>query len=210
MNWVEFATLAAVHFLAVASPGPDFAVIVRHSMHYGKNIALVTSLGIGLAILVHVAYSLLGVSILITTTPWLFTAIKYVAGAYLLYLAYGALTAKPSENEDDYGVPQQRPVITMKKAFWVGFITNGINPKATLFFLSLFTLVISPDTPFSIKAFYGGYFAFATALWFCFLSLLLNIKTVRKGLHRCGYWVDKIMGGFLLVVAVNVLFFAHV
>ncbi|MBO1255060.1 LysE family transporter [Alteromonas sp. 5E99-2] len=210
MNWTEFATLATIHFLAVASPGPDFAVIVRHSMHHGKNIALVTSLGIGLAILVHVAYSLLGVSLIIATTPWLFSTIKYAAGAYLLYLAYGALTAQASGKSAPDDSTETQSTITKRKAFSVGFITNGLNPKATLFFLSIFTLVISPDTPFTIKAFYGGYFAVATTLWFCFLTLLLNIRSVREWLHRCGYWVDKMMGVLLLIVAANVLFFAHV
>src|SRR3546814_10828638 len=52
------------------------------------------------------------------------------------------------------------------QAFVVGIVTNGLNPKATLFFLSLFTVVISADTPLWVQAGYGVYLAGATALWF--------------------------------------------
>ena len=65
----EFITIALVHLLAVASPGPDFAVVVRNSVAYGRRTAMFTSMGIGLAILVHVAYSLVGISVLLKTTP---------------------------------------------------------------------------------------------------------------------------------------------
>ena len=65
----EFLTIALVHLVAVASPGPDFAVVVRNSVAYGRRIAMYTSIGIGLAILPHVAYSLVGLSVVIATTP---------------------------------------------------------------------------------------------------------------------------------------------
>ena len=87
--WLEFMTIAAVHLLAVASPGPDFAIVMKHSISYGRRAAILTSIGIGLGILIHVAYSLLGIGILIKTTPWLFQALSYVAAAYLLYLGWG-------------------------------------------------------------------------------------------------------------------------
>ena len=79
----EFLTIALVHLVAVASPGPDFAVVVRNSVAYGRRTAMFTSVGIGLAILLHVAYSLVGLSVVIATTPWLFTTFSYAAAAYL-------------------------------------------------------------------------------------------------------------------------------
>ena len=72
----EFLTIALVHLVAVASPGPDFAIVVRNSISYGRRIAMFTSVGIGLAILLHVAYSLVGLSVVIATTPWLFTTFR--------------------------------------------------------------------------------------------------------------------------------------
>ena len=79
----EFLLIAAVHFLAVASPGPDFAIIVKQSISRGRQHALMTSAGIGCGILLHVTYSLIGIGLLIANSPKLFNVLTYVAAAYL-------------------------------------------------------------------------------------------------------------------------------
>ena len=154
----EFLTIALVHLVAVASPGPDFAVVIRNSVAYGRRIAMYTSIGIGLAILLHVAYSLVGLSGVIA-----------------------------------------------KRAVWMGFLTNGLNPKATLFFLSLFTAIISIDTPFTVKLGYGIYLAIATGLWFCFLSYLLSTSKVAELIGKKGYWLDRAMGVLLVGLAAKLV-----
>ena len=63
--WVEFSKVAVAHALAVASPGPDFAVVMKQSLSMGRRAGFWTSVGIGTAILMHVAYSLLGLGLLI-------------------------------------------------------------------------------------------------------------------------------------------------
>ncbi len=80
--WPEFILIASVHLVAVASPGPDFAIVLRYAVRYGRNVALAASIGIGMAIFVHVCYSLLGLGLLIKTTPWLFTLFSVLSAAY--------------------------------------------------------------------------------------------------------------------------------
>jgi len=210
----EFITIALIHLVAVASPGPDFAVVVRHSVAYGRRIALYTSVGIGAAILLHVAYSLVGLSVIIATTPWLFTTFSYLAAAYLLYLAYGALRSGPNEEGNEEGSKNpatytnakvNSAVITPKKALWVGFLTNGLNPKATLFFLSLFTAIINIDTPFIVRVGYGIYLSVATGMWFCFLSYLLSTSKVAQFIGNKGYWLDRTMGVLLVGLAAKLV-----
>jgi threonine/homoserine/homoserine lactone efflux protein len=197
----EFLTIAIVHLVAVASPGPDFAIVVRNSVSYGRKIAMYTSVGIGAAILLHVIYSLVGLSVVIATTPWLFQTFSYCAAAYLLYLAFGALRSGPPKSSDLDVDTEAPPDISPKKALWMGFLTNGLNPKATLFFLTLFTAIISVDTPFTVKLGYGIYLALATGLWFCFLSYLLSTSRVAELLGRKGYWLDRAMGVLLVGLA---------
>lgn len=201
----EFLTIAIVHLVAVASPGPDFAIVVRNSIAYGRRIAIYTSIGIGAAILLHVGYSLVGLSVVIATTPWLFKTFSYLAAGYLLYLALGALRSGPSAGSTVDTTDQDKPMISAKKALWMGFLTNGLNPKATLFFLSLFTAIISIDTPFGVRLGYGIYLAVATGLWFCFLSFMLSTSRVADLIGRKGYWLDRAMGVLLVGLAAKLV-----
>lgn len=201
----EFLTIAIVHLVAVASPGPDFAIVVRNSIAYGRRIAIYTSIGIGAAILLHVGYSLVGLSVVIATTPWLFKTFSYLAAGYLLYLAFGALRSRPSAGSTVDTTDQDKPMISAKKALWMGFLTNGLNPKATLFFLSLFTAIISIDTPFGVRLGYGIYLAVATGLWFCFLSFMLSTSRVAELIGRKGYWLDRAMGVLLVGLAAKLV-----
>ena len=99
-----------------------------------------------LAVLVLVA--LLGVGALMHTTPWLLTVAKVVGGAYILYLGVSLLRSKPKTVLEGEKVTDE-PVFeqTLLKAFTTGFLTNATNPKATLFFLAIFTTIISASTP---------------------------------------------------------------
>jgi RhtB (resistance to homoserine/threonine) family protein len=205
LYWIEFLTIASVHLLAVASPGPDFAVVLKHSVSFGRRAAVITSLGLGLGILTHVAYSLLGIGILIKTTPMLFQIFSYLAAAYLFYLGWGALQCKALLKTDADSSATDVQGISDKKAFTVGFLTNGLNPKATLFFLSVFAVAVSPQTPMSIKLIYGGYLAVATGLWFCALSYLLSSDKLRLFLGEKGHWFDRIMGILLILLAIKLV-----
>ncbi len=194
---MEFMTVALVHLLAVASPGPDFAVVVRESVTQGRRIGSWTALGVGCGIFVHVAYSLLGIGLIVSQSIVLFNLFKWLAAAYLVYLGWRALRARPMSLEAIDGV--NAPVARSAwRAFVIGFVTNGLNPKATLFFLSLFTVVISPDTPLLVQAGYGLYLAGATALWFLLVAWLFSRGRVRAGFARMGHWFDRLTGAVLI------------
>ncbi|MBA1272045.1 LysE family translocator [Stutzerimonas azotifigens] len=197
MYWMEFLTVALVHLLAVASPGPDFAVVVRESVTQGRRVGSWTALGVGSGILVHVAYSLLGIGLIVSQSVMLFNLFKWLAAGYLLYLGVRALRARPM-GVGALEPTSEQPQVSWQRAFVTGFVTNGLNPKATLFFLSLFTVVISPQTPLAVQAGYGVYLAVATALWFCLVAWLFSRRRVRAGFARMGHWFDRLMGAVLV------------
>lgn len=201
----EFLLIASIHFLAVASPGPDFAIVLKQSIRYGRRIAIFTSIGIGAGILLHVAYSLIGIGLIIASDARLFALLKYIAASYFCYLAWHGLKAKaqPVDCGIDHASTEQLP--SQRKAFITGFLINGLNVKATLFFVSLFSMVISPLTPFEMKLSYGIYMAVATTLWFSFLSYLLSVARVRRLLLSKGFWLDRLMGCVLLILAVKLV-----
>jgi RhtB (resistance to homoserine/threonine) family protein len=203
MYWTEFLTVALVHLLAVASPGPDFAIVVRESVSSGRHAGIWTAIGVGSGILLHVSYCLLGIGLIVSQSIMLFNLLKWLAAAYLIYIGIRALRAKPA---DPLQAQQafETVAVTARGAFVRGFVTNGLNPKATLFFLSLFTLVISPQTPLLVQAGYGAYLAVATAAWFCAVAMLFSHARVRNGFIRMGHWFDRMMGAVLVALGIKV------
>ncbi|SDH65288.1 LysE family transporter [Pseudomonas panipatensis] len=205
MYWAEFLTVALIHLLAVASPGPDFAVVVRESVSHGRRAGTWTALGVGCAISIHVTYSLLGIGLIVSQSIMLFNSLKWLAAAYLFYIGIKALRARPAAAGSDEMAPA--PALrTPRGAFVAGFVTNGLNPKATLFFLSLFTVVINPHTPLLVQAGYGVYLACATAAWFCLVALLFSQQRVRAGFARMGHWFDRVMGVVLVGLGIKLAF----
>jgi threonine/homoserine/homoserine lactone efflux protein len=198
-NWVEFFSIAVIHFFAVASPGPDFAVVLKQSIQQGRASAISTSVGIGSGILLHVTYSLIGIGLIIKTTPWLLNILLYLAAGYLTWIGISAIRSQP--NGQTQVAPATDAPKSFFKSFMLGFITNGVNPKATLFFLSVFTVAISSNTLLSHKIIYGLYMAIATAGWFIFLSIVITHKRVRVFYELNGYIFDRIMGIILIVMA---------
>jgi RhtB (resistance to homoserine/threonine) family protein len=205
MYWTEFFTVALIHLLAVASPGPDFAIVVRESVAFGRRAGIFTALGVGTGIFVHVAYSLLGIGLIVSQSIVLFNALKWLAAAYLLYIGIKALRAKPADPASAE-LSLEQGARSARAAFVTGFVTNGLNPKATLFFLSLFTVVIDPHTPLAVQAGYGVYLALATALWFCLVAMLFSQPRVRAGFARLGHWFDRLMGAVLVGLGVKLAF----
>lgn len=203
-NWVELFSIALIHFFAVASPGPDFAIVLKQSLQQGRAAALATSAGIGSGILLHITYSLVGIGLLIKTTPWLLNALLYLAAVYLAYIGFSALKSQPKTTQTNLSATGVKPK-SLGRSFLLGFFTNGLNPKATLFFLSMFTVAISPQTLLVHKVIYGVYMAIATAAWFGFLSLVITHEKIRAFYELNGHIFDRIMGVVLILMAVFLL-----
>ncbi|WP_017905790.1 LysE family translocator [Pseudomonas asplenii] len=199
----EFIALATIHFLAVVAPGPDFAVTIRQSVRFGRLAGLLTAIGIGAGISVHVLYTLLGVGALMNSAPWLLQVAKVIGAGYILYLGIHLLQSKPQATRADIaaqaadGAPRQG----LFKAFSTGFLTNATNPKATLFFLAIFTTVVSASTPLQVQALYGLWMCAVNALWFILVSLLFSSERVRQAFLRMGHWFERGMGIVLILFA---------
>src|SRR5256885_4192866 len=94
----EWIAVVTITLLAVISPGADFAMVTRNSLLRSRRAGLLTALGIGLGVLVHVGYTLLGVGLLMQQSTWLFDVVKLLGAAYLIYLG---VTMLRSRQEDD-------------------------------------------------------------------------------------------------------------
>lgn len=205
MFLAEFITIAAIHFLAVVSPGPDFAMTVKNSLSYGRKIGILTGVGMGLGIGVHVVYSLVGIGLIISQSIILFTIIKFLGAAYLIYIGIQALRSKPA-HESDYQIKAEEKNISNLRAVGIGFLTNVLNPKATLFFLSLFTQVINPNTPIFIQSLYGIEMMIVTALWFSVVAIFFSHHLFRTRIVAFKHYVERALGVVLVGLGIKVAF----
>ena len=199
-----FLTVALAHFLAVISPGPDFVMITRNSLIYSRRTGIYSAIGLGLGILVHVTYSLVGIGLLISKSILLFNTIKLLGAAYLIYIGYKSLTSKSSKT--DVIVGDQRKDISKLAAVRIGFITNVTNPKATLFFLSLFTLVVTPSTPSFIKILMGAEMSIVTSMWFILVAYLASHHVVKSRISGIQHFAEKFIGVVLIALGIKVAF----
>ena len=188
-----FLTVALLHLFAVASPGPDFVLVSRQSFRYGRAVAIWTSGGIALGILFHVAISLTGLSLLLQSQPDLFWYLKLAASLYIGYLGFASLISKDPVNLQKNSIGQEDRYI---KSISTGFLTNVLNPKAFIFFITVFTLVINEDLGLFIKGLLGIYMSLATFIWFTFVSILLTNQIATERFKIAIPWLEKITGLF--------------
>lgn len=195
-------TVTIIHLLAAISPGPDFIMCVRNSLIYSRKTGIWTAVGFGLGIAVHIFYCLAGLALIISKSILLFNSIKFLGAGYLIYIGVKSLLSKSSAIE--VGDNQKIADISALSAVKIGFLTNVLNPKATLLFLSLFTLVISPQTPFLIMLIMGFIMVVNTVLWFSFVAILLTQKRIRSIFERFQGVFNKTLGGLLIALGVKV------
>lgn len=203
LPWAEYLSLMLVFGIGAVSPGPDFAMVLRQSIAHGRRPAMATSAGIASAILVHGSYTLLGIGLVVSQSILLFSILKYVGAAYLVWLGLAALRAPAPKEPTDIDAAPHRPM-GLFKAFGIGFLTNLLNPKAVLFFLSLFTTLVSAATPLASKAFYVGSMSVMLCIWFVLVSLFFTTPRVRAQFYRMGQWFNRATGAALILLAIRV------
>ncbi|MBA2747800.1 MAG: LysE family transporter [Tatlockia sp.] len=197
----QILTITLIQLVAIMSPGPDFAIICCNSLIYSRRTGIYSALGISLGILVHVTYTLVGIGLIISKSVILFSTIKLLGAAYLIYIGYKSLKAKPIRENTTEKLKQD---ITRLQAIKVGFVTNILNPKVTLFFFSLFTQVISPTTPASLRALYGLQMFVFTLSWFTLLAITISHPIVKNRFLSMSHYLEKTMGVILIGLGIKV------
>ena len=200
--WFEFAALMLAFGINAVIPGADFAMVLRQSIAHGRRAALFTSAGIATSILVHGSYTLLGIGVIVSQSLLAFNIIKWIGAAYLVWLAISALRSPAPQPpaEDDLAAAKRGDFA----AFALGFLTNLLNPKAVLFFLALFTTLVSAHTGGDIKVLYVLCMSLMLFAWFALVSVFFTTASVRQGFFRFGRWFNRVTGITFLVLAVRV------
>ncbi|CAM5241773.1 LysE family translocator [Streptomyces sp. ATCC51928] len=171
----------------VALPGADFTVVVRNALA-SRTAGLATALGVAGGLLVHTALAVAGLAAVLVTMPVLFRTVQLLGGAYVLYLGISALYAirrrRPGSGdaapEDAPGRPVPRE---FGRALRQGFLTNALNPKAPVLFLSLLPQFVPHGRPPLPRTLLLAALVVVLALiWFPAVALLVD---------RLGRWLRR-------------------
>lgn len=197
----ELLTVSLIATFMAISPGADFVMVTRNSIFYGRKAGLYSALGISLAIWVHVAYSIAGLALIISNSLILFSLIKYLGASYLIYIGYKTFTSKslPEAKKKDI-----EKYLSSFKAFKIGFITNVLNPKTTIFFLSIFTQLVNIDTPIYIQLTYGLIICLAHLFWFVLVSYFFSHPLLLDKFNMYKNIIEKVVGSVLILFGLKV------
>ena len=202
-NQTEIMTLSAVALMMAISPGADFVLVTRNSLGYSRTAGLYTTLGITIGTWVHISYCIAGLALVINASPPLFLTIKYLGALYLIYIGISSIRAKTTAANE-----QQTDYISMKSttALIGGFLSNALNPKTTLFFLGIFTQLVTIDTPIIMQLLYGGIISLAHLLWFSLLSYLLTHKKLLPKVKKYQKIINRLLGITLVALGLKLFF----
>jgi RhtB (resistance to homoserine/threonine) family protein len=199
-----FVQVFVVGLLAAVSPGPDFVVLTRNSLAFGRAVGIATALGIATGLLIHVSYTVLGFAVVLQQRPDLFRWLQFLGAAYLAWLGWHAVRSQPVKDGDAAVHPVNEDK-SVSAGYRDGFLCNALNPKATLFFLSIFAQFLTPGTPPWVQWAYGMEVVVAAGGWFVVLATMVSSPAFRATLRRQQHWIDRLLGAVLLYFAARIV-----
>ncbi|MBA2943662.1 LysE family translocator [Paenibacillus sp. CGMCC 1.16610] len=133
---ISLTTLVAFGIVSlgmVCSPGPNMIYLISRSISQGRKAGIISLMGVALGFLVYLIASMVGLIAIFNTVPIIYTAMKWAGAAYLLWLAWKAMKPGSTSLFEPIALPIEKP----RKLFLMGFITNLLNPKIAVLYISL-------------------------------------------------------------------------
>lgn len=207
-TWTLIMTVVIAHFLALISPGPDFLMLVRSALRNSPRRAMGMALGIALANGVYIILCMIGIGALIAHSLWLMTALKLAGGIFLLYVAYHAIKARRSDyafivQEAAEEMRQQAP--SFLKEFLLGLLSGLSNPKNVIFYLSLFSVVLTPKVSTGLTIGLGMWMTLLVLAWDAMIVLILAQAGIRRMFAKAAFYIDKAAGVLLGLMGYKLL-----
>ena len=192
-----FLWSALAHLIALTSPGPDTAIVLRQVSLHGRVEGIKAAIGIGLGIYVHCLLAINGISLIILSNDLYKLIISLIGGAYIFYLGMSMFI---SNSEVSTEINNNKS----KNSFLNGLITNIFNIKAFLFFVSLFSIII--DNLNGIYFYiYPIYFAAMSSIWFIFLSFVVTTSKNKTFNIYSNKYISSAMSIILCAIGLFIL-----
>jgi RhtB (resistance to homoserine/threonine) family protein len=203
MNLSEWLSVVILGWFVVITPGPNMAIVIRNSLLQSRGAGVYTAIGLAMGNLVHITYCLVGIGLLISQSILLFTLIKWLGAGYLISLGIRSLRAQPQTLNDPTA---HHHALTRGALVRTGFLTDILNPKATLFFLALFTQIVRPGTPLLAQVVDGLTIVALEFGCFATLAMIIGHHAVRQRFAALSHWIERVTGVVLIALGVRVAF----
>ncbi|WP_310449909.1 LysE family translocator [Sulfuritalea sp.] len=137
----ELLLFSGAALLMVLTPGPNMIYLISRSICQGRKAGVISLLGVIAGFLVHMFAAAIGLTALFLAVPLAYEILKWAGAAYLLYLAWQAVKPGARSPFEAGQLPEDPP----SRLFFMGFLTNVLNPKIAVFYLSIFPQFVSPE-----------------------------------------------------------------
>jgi len=155
----------------------------------------------------YIALCLIGVGAFLASSVYIMIGLKVAGGLFLIYLAVQALRAKKSDYASlsaQVNIKEKQET-TFFKEFIIGFMSGILNPKNILFYLSLFTVVLTKDVSFTFKVMLGVWMTSVVFIWDSAIVFLLSGDNARRRFTKLSYYIDKVTGAILGAVGFTII-----
>ncbi|WP_323795896.1 LysE family translocator [Nisaea sp.] len=197
----QILVILGITLLVMISPGPDMVIVMRNTVIGGRVGGLQSSLGVLAGNMVHITYCAIGIGWLISESILAFSILKYAGAAYLIYIGVMSFRARDMAlSTADAGLQKN----AARSWFLQGFLNNILNPKGTLFYLGVFTMVITPQTSTATTLLLVLIMMSVSALFWVFFVFTLDSTIVRNVLERGQRIVNRVFGGLLIFLGIRV------
>lgn len=200
---IVLGSITAVYLMAAASPGPNFLIVTRTSAGLSRRAGVLTALGVATTGAIWSGAAVLGLSFVFEQFVWLYGVLKLLGGAYLIYLGvktWLGAADPPDISAERYGIQAAEGW----RYFWMGALTNLTNPKAAVFFGSIFTALLPPDAPSWLQV--SAVLVVVNSVWWhCALALLFSTGAAQRVYRRAKLWIDRASGGVMALLGVRLV-----
>ncbi|MFV4845789.1 threonine export protein RhtC [Edwardsiella tarda] len=196
-----FLTVAVAHLLALMTPGPDFFFVSQTALSRSRAEALRAVIGISLGVVVWAAVALMGLHLLLLKMAWLQRIITLGGGLYLCWMGWQMLCAarRPATDAPLRGAPLHG------SAFWRGLLTNLSNPKAVIYFGSVFSLFVGDEVGAGQRLGLFVLIVAETALWFSLVASVFALPVMCRGYQRLARWIDGVAGSLFTAFGLHLI-----
>ncbi|SJL83418.1 LysE family translocator [Vibrio palustris] len=195
-------SILAIHLMASISPGPDFVVVSQKTLFQGRKAGILCGSGVCIGLLFHMSYSLSGLATILAHSTLFSQGIGILGGSYLIYLGYKSIknsfSKKNIVNDTIY-------TNSKSSAFLSGLIVNILNPKAAIYFISLFSIIIKPSMNIEQLILIVISIMAVQMAWYLTFIYLVTVPMFKEKFDNNVYLIDRILGSLMSIMGLYMI-----